>query len=466
MIGCAAKCRQRWFHLSCVGLEEYPDEGELWYCTLCQFAMSEMARQAQIAREAQASAKHVGEEQAAVDFAEHEHAAHDHVGEEHGEDAHGEMSNVEEERINKFHQSPEVIQKKEPEVSQGTQETPDRHFDSPHISKQLEGLDSQYDISHAESRSLNALSTARHEDLPAEPQESNANVPEETFNAPSAEEHPALETTLQTQPQKVSTPSVDDAPYFALGMPSPATEDRPKDTSLRQTPKFPEQLSVRDESSQAEATNLPTPANDDSEAGHAEDEDSEYCYPGCGGIDHGPMIACDDGCQGRWYHWKCVGLSTHRPPRKKHVWRCPECSKSHAGAKGASSLPVQPPNHRPFQLTKPRSSRATKRAAPDNDDAKSEKRSRKSTTTMTLEEAPTPTPTPTPSSRGSPEPVYCICGQPADEDMIACDGNCKTEWFHYKCVGLTPQALPKAGWFCPACKVVEERKAMRAKSNR
>ncbi|KAM7269400.1 hypothetical protein ACFE04_024897 [Oxalis oulophora] len=39
------------------------------------------------------------------------------------------------------------------------------------------------------------------------------------------------------------------------------------------------------------------------------------------------------------------------------------------------------------------------------------------------------------------EPTYCVCHQVSFGDMIACDNeNCQGgEWFHYACVGLTPE---------------------------
>ncbi|KAK4483908.1 hypothetical protein RD792_011117, partial [Penstemon davidsonii] len=39
------------------------------------------------------------------------------------------------------------------------------------------------------------------------------------------------------------------------------------------------------------------------------------------------------------------------------------------------------------------------------------------------------------------EPTYCVCHQVSFGDMIACDNeNCQGgEWFHYTCVGLTPE---------------------------
>lgn len=50
------------------------------------------------------------------------------------------------------------------------------------------------------------------------------------------------------------------------------------------------------------------------------------------------------------------------------------------------------------------------------------------------------------------EPTYCICGQVAFGEMIACESDsCVTEWFHSACVGLTPSNRPLGKWFCPPC---------------
>ncbi|GMH20080.1 hypothetical protein Nepgr_021921 [Nepenthes gracilis] len=52
------------------------------------------------------------------------------------------------------------------------------------------------------------------------------------------------------------------------------------------------------------------------------------------------------------------------------------------------------------------------------------------------------------------EPTYCICHQVSFGDMIACDNeNCQGgEWFHYACVGLTPETRFKGKWYCPTCR--------------
>ncbi|KAG9131734.1 hypothetical protein Leryth_009469 [Lithospermum erythrorhizon] len=52
------------------------------------------------------------------------------------------------------------------------------------------------------------------------------------------------------------------------------------------------------------------------------------------------------------------------------------------------------------------------------------------------------------------EPTYCVCNQVSFGDMIACDNeNCQGgEWFHYACVGLTPETRFKGKWYCPSCR--------------
>jgi hypothetical protein len=45
---------------------------------------------------------------------------------------------------------------------------------------------------------------------------------------------------------------------------------------------------------------------------------------------------------------------------------------------------------------------------------------------------------------------YCYCRQPSYGQMIGCDNkNCKVEWFHYECVGLS--GPPPETWFCREC---------------
>jgi len=50
------------------------------------------------------------------------------------------------------------------------------------------------------------------------------------------------------------------------------------------------------------------------------------------------------------------------------------------------------------------------------------------------------------------EPRYCYCDQVSYGEMIGCDGeDCKHEWFHLNCVGLTKAPSNKSNWYCQDC---------------
>ncbi|OWZ24285.1 AhpC/TSA family Redoxin [Phytophthora megakarya] len=50
------------------------------------------------------------------------------------------------------------------------------------------------------------------------------------------------------------------------------------------------------------------------------------------------------------------------------------------------------------------------------------------------------------------EPIYCSCRRVSFGQMVGCDNDdCKYEWFHFGCVGLTDQ--PAGQWYCQDCKV-------------
>ncbi|CAJ0937578.1 unnamed protein product, partial [Mesorhabditis belari] len=55
------------------------------------------------------------------------------------------------------------------------------------------------------------------------------------------------------------------------------------------------------------------------------------------------------------------------------------------------------------------------------------------------------------------EPRYCTCNQVSFGEMVGCDNkNCKVEWFHFQCVGLTEP--PTGKWFCEACSQARKKK--------
>ena len=46
---------------------------------------------------------------------------------------------------------------------------------------------------------------------------------------------------------------------------------------------------------------------------------------------------------------------------------------------------------------------------------------------------------------------YCICQNVSHGNMVACDNEeCRYEWFHWGCVGVTRE--PQGKWFCPDCR--------------
>jgi len=54
------------------------------------------------------------------------------------------------------------------------------------------------------------------------------------------------------------------------------------------------------------------------------------------------------------------------------------------------------------------------------------------------------------------EPTYCICNRVSFGEMVGCDNaECKVEWFHFECVGLTTP--PKGKWYCPDCQAMRKK---------
>ncbi|KAG8627637.1 hypothetical protein KVT40_005120 [Elsinoe batatas] len=47
---------------------------------------------------------------------------------------------------------------------------------------------------------------------------------------------------------------------------------------------------------------------------------------------------------------------------------------------------------------------------------------------------------------------YCYCNGPDEGEMIACDGGCEKEWFHFKCTGLEEMPGKDEKWYCDDCK--------------
>ena len=57
------------------------------------------------------------------------------------------------------------------------------------------------------------------------------------------------------------------------------------------------------------------------------------------------------------------------------------------------------------------------------------------------------------SASHSPIQTYCYCHGQDEGEMIGCDNeDCIIEWFHMKCLKITPNSIPKGKWYCPECR--------------
>lgn len=62
-------------------------------------------------------------------------------------------------------------------------------------------------------------------------------------------------------------------------------------------------------------------------------------------------------------------------------------------------------------------------------------------------------------NQDSSEYGHCIWKSNKLDNMIACDNpNCKIEWYHYSCVGVTEHPKEDEHWICPFCKINSENK--------
>jgi len=57
------------------------------------------------------------------------------------------------------------------------------------------------------------------------------------------------------------------------------------------------------------------------------------------------------------------------------------------------------------------------------------------------------------------EPTYCICNRVSFGEMVGCDNpDCRIEWFHFECVGLT--SPPKGKWYCNECAALRKKQGI------
>lgn len=60
--------------------------------------------------------------------------------------------------------------------------------------------------------------------------------------------------------------------------------------------------------------------------------------------------------------------------------------------------------------------------------------------------------------------LYCFCQRVSFGEMIGCDNDdCKYEWFHWECVGITSPPNDDDIWYCPDCAPKMEKRKKRKK---
>lgn len=60
--------------------------------------------------------------------------------------------------------------------------------------------------------------------------------------------------------------------------------------------------------------------------------------------------------------------------------------------------------------------------------------------------------------------LYCFCQRVSFGEMIGCDNDdCKFEWFHWTCVGITSPPKDDEVWYCPDCSPKMEKRKKRKK---
>lgn len=60
--------------------------------------------------------------------------------------------------------------------------------------------------------------------------------------------------------------------------------------------------------------------------------------------------------------------------------------------------------------------------------------------------------------------LYCFCQRVSFGEMIGCDNDdCRFEWFHWSCVGITSPPKDDEVWYCPDCAPKMEKRKKRKK---
>lgn len=234
---------------------------------------------------------------------------------------------------------------------------------------------------------------------------------------------------------------------------TPAVSMQSRHENLAPEEELPDSMPMTSEEASAVLHAASEEADLEQDVEHGPDEDldltSHLCLPNCGLYDTSPMVACNGNCKGQWFHYSCVGLTTK--PRSGRDWYCPTCRQERRNNRAAPKKCPSRSRKRDPRQRKRSASRATSQQEQPANIAISQQG----------QQATQPS-RPRRTTRKTAEPEYCTCGTPGNKDMIACDANCAKQWFHFTCVGLTARTVPDGAWYCPECKVEEDRKMRKA----
>lgn len=68
----------------------------------------------------------------------------------------------------------------------------------------------------------------------------------------------------------------------------------------------------------------------------------------------------------------------------------------------------------------------------------------------------------TPMGEDADNNLYCFCQRVSFGEMIGCDNDdCKYEWFHWSCVGISSPPKDDEIWYCPDCAPKRRNKRMK-----
>lgn len=122
------------------------------------------------------------------------------------------------------------------------------------------------------------------------------------------------------------------------------------------------------------------------------------------------------------------------------------------------------PRETPEPVKKKRTYSMVKRYKRQKSEDFDELKSDDGTPTFTGRTPSAPTRAPAGMGEDTDNNLYCFCQRVSFGEMIGCDNDdCKYEWFHWSCVGITSPPKDDEVWYCPDCAPKMEKRKKRKK---